>query len=518
MKKISILLSILFIFSINLFSQLDFDINFVKQCARTNYTFTPLNGISDTDDSLVWHWDETSETTSSYPPNSEITHRFNGAGEFTVYFEIYNDGSPVQTSLYKDVTVYDKPSINIEYTNPGITCAPEDSVKIIYTSTNAIEHPQTNFIINWGDDTDNQLEDVNSYNTDIYHTYQSTSCGQTSDIGPQDNFLITVTGSNICNVGVSVWFAEIKSKPSVGFSLQDTADVTYDEVDKIYHVCEAGNLTLLNNAYTDSANCLDVENVLWNIYFGDNELDDSHEAQEYTYNFEEYGIYKVQLSQDNPCGIASTYQWIEIRELPEVKYEITEQAYCYPVELFFVNSSDMSINVSYWDFLGDSSIIITDSLRQIQSFEFKDKGEYNVRLWGKDDYCKNLYDSTLIFENLCEDIYVPNAFIPLSDNDILNTFKPKGQKLLEYRLDIYNLYGEHLWSSKEITEGGVPAEGWDGKFKGEICPQGTYIWKIYAVIDEGQFGTRNWEGMEYKEGKNGKDDKKATSGTFLLIR
>ena len=324
--------------------------------------------------------------------------------------------------------------------------------------------------------------------------------------------MITVTGSNICSVGAGVVFSEIKSKPDVGFRLVDTANVTYDILEKTYHVCEPGTLTLMNSAFSDSANCLEVENVEWTIYNLDGtEAYTSNEAEEFSVNFDNYGKYRVKLKQENACDSATVFQFLNIRALPKVNFNITEEAFCYPVELFFVNSSSSEVLVSYWDFYGDSTIIIIDSLLQVQSFEFIEEGEYNIKLWGNDGYCKNLHDTTLIFENLCEDIYVPNAFIPLSSNDILNTFRPKAQNLLEYRIDIYNLYGEHLWSSKEITNG-VPTDGWDGKFKGELCPQGTYIWKIYALIDEKQFGARDWEGMEYKE------DKKSTSGTFLLIR
>ena len=151
MKKIYILLFISFIFVSNSFSQLTFAYDWGdKQCARTDYFFDPSENVVGSD-SLVWHWGEVVQTTSSYLlTNFETSHRFNGAGVFNVYYELY-EGETILQSEILIITVYDKPSINIEYDNPGISCAPKDSVKIVYSSTNAIEHPATQFIINWGD-------------------------------------------------------------------------------------------------------------------------------------------------------------------------------------------------------------------------------------------------------------------------------------------------------------------------------------------------------------------------------
>jgi len=68
-------------------------------------------------------------------------------------------------------------------------------------------------------------------------------------------------------------------------------------------------------------------------------------------------------------------------------------------------------------------------------------------------------------------ILVPNAFTP--DGDIFNnTFKPVLYKTRQYQLFIYNRWGSLIYYSND-------AYGeWDGAYKGELAPDGVYIWRI----------------------------------------
>lgn len=73
------------------------------------------------------------------------------------------------------------------------------------------------------------------------------------------------------------------------------------------------------------------------------------------------------------------------------------------------------------------------------------------------------------FESL---IYVPNSFTP--DNSNTNdVFKAKGGNIVNFEIQIFNRWGEIIFHSFDINE------GWDGTHNGKMCPDGTYIWKIY---------------------------------------
>lgn len=68
-------------------------------------------------------------------------------------------------------------------------------------------------------------------------------------------------------------------------------------------------------------------------------------------------------------------------------------------------------------------------------------------------------------------IYVPNTFTPDSDEHN-QLFKVKGGNISEFRMDIYNRWGELIYTINDLND------GWDGTYKGQICQDGTYTWKI----------------------------------------
>ncbi|MDT8393323.1 MAG: gliding motility-associated C-terminal domain-containing protein [Bacteroidales bacterium] len=69
-------------------------------------------------------------------------------------------------------------------------------------------------------------------------------------------------------------------------------------------------------------------------------------------------------------------------------------------------------------------------------------------------------------------IILPNAFAPEGTNKV---FKPAGTfaSFSEYRMDIYNRWGEILFTSKDF------GTGWDGRHNGRIAPAGVYVCVIF---------------------------------------
>jgi len=77
----------------------------------------------------------------------------------------------------------------------------------------------------------------------------------------------------------------------------------------------------------------------------------------------------------------------------------------------------------------------------------------------------------------CGTVYVPNAFSP-GNNDLLNdTFKPVTNCVHEYSFIIFNRWGEKIFETSDTSE------GWNGLFKGKICKQDVYIYKISFLDD-----------------------------------
>ena len=89
-------------------------------------------------------------------------------------------------------------------------------------------------------------------------------------------------------------------------------------------------------------------------------------------------------------------------------------------------------------------------------------------------------------------LYSPNAFSPDGDG-INDVFKISGQGILDFKIEIYNRWGQMVYQSIDLSN------GWDGTFKGKKLPTGTYVYKI-------------------KTSKYGVEQKLVKSGSVALVR
>ncbi|MBT1702362.1 T9SS type B sorting domain-containing protein [Chryseosolibacter indicus] len=64
-------------------------------------------------------------------------------------------------------------------------------------------------------------------------------------------------------------------------------------------------------------------------------------------------------------------------------------------------------------------------------------------------------------------LFYPTAFTPNGDglNDIFNVY---GQYIENFQMDIFNRWGELMFTTSEIQQ------GWDGTYRGNLMPEGTY--------------------------------------------
>ena len=95
-------------------------------------------------------------------------------------------------------------------------------------------------------------------------------------------------------------------------------------------------------------------------------------------------------------------------------------------------------------------------------------------------------------------MYFPNSIRPNSILTENREFMPKTslENISEYKLRIYNKWGQEVFKSEDVSE------GWDGTINGKIAPVGTYVYMV----------TYQLEGNASKEGE--KFEKK---GSFVLV-
>lgn len=234
---------------------------------------------------------------------------------------------------------------------------------------------------------------------------------------------------------------------------------------------------------------------------------------DFPYIFPHAGNYQVSITaRNNACTSAPTspVRNIQIYPLPQPDFTYTTDV---DNKVTFVNTSPdagstPATSLTYqWDF-GDGSpkeigFIPTDHI-----YDYT-KSPYTVTLTARNPgtSCEGTVTHTIEIKFTGE-LFLPNAFQPESSKTELRTFKAKGQKLKEWRMQVFNNWGQLVWQTTALSSNGEPTEGWDGTFKGAPAQQGVYIWQITAKFLNGS----DWKGMSY----NGSLPKR--SGTINLIR
>ena len=101
-------------------------------------------------------------------------------------------------------------------------------------------------------------------------------------------------------------------------------------------------------------------------------------------------------------------------------------------------------------------------------------GTYSVRILHPS--CPEVRDTVRVTMKACEcEIMVPNSFTPNEDNRN-DYFFP----VLSCEYSYYNLTITDRWGN-EVFVSGNPSGRWDGRFKGNLCPEDIYVYKIEAT-------------------------------------
>jgi gliding motility-associated-like protein len=79
-------------------------------------------------------------------------------------------------------------------------------------------------------------------------------------------------------------------------------------------------------------------------------------------------------------------------------------------------------------------------------------------------------------------LYVPNAFTPITTTGTNDGFGAKGGRVKTFNMEIYNRWGELIYTTNQITD------TWDGKTNGQPAPAGLYICLIKYTDGA------NWQG------------------------
>jgi hypothetical protein len=88
--------------------------------------------------------------------------------------------------------------------------------------------------------------------------------------------------------------------------------------------------------------------------------------------------------------------------------------------------------------------------------------------------CVDSISTRVQVDNNKLDFFVPTAFSPQSKVAENRSFKAYGNYIARFKMEIYNRWGEKVFYTDNLDQ------GWDGRFKNELAPMGTYSYLIEA--------------------------------------
>ncbi|MBE0676870.1 MAG: PKD domain-containing protein, partial [Bacteroidales bacterium] len=224
------------------------------------------------------------------------------------------------------------------------------------------------------------------------------------------------------------------------------------------------------------------ESYLW-------EFDDGATSSEFepSHTFGESGIYQVKLTVIGEGGVDYVFYEIEVFPLPEPNFQIAPALVMLNEDIVKVFNSTKYATSYLWDF-GDGSSYTDHETTHV----YTELGIYDISLTA---WSEHGCEASLLKPEAVEVIgkgYMryPNAFHPntsgptggyYSMGDRTNTiFYPVSDGVVKYHLMIYSRWGELLFETTELYQ------GWDGYYKGNLCPQGVYVFSAKVSYSNGK--------------------------------
>jgi gliding motility-associated-like protein len=116
---------------------------------------------------------------------------------------------------------------------------------------------------------------------------------------------------------------------------------------------------------------------------------------------------------------------------------------------------------------------------------FLSPGTFEVSLTAYDIYGCSRVEKNIIQVNApLEFITIPNAFTPNGDG-LNDTFIPKLRAITNFSMDIFNTWGEKMYSTTSLE-----TNGWDGTHQGQESPPGNYLYQITYRTSNGEQFTK----------------------------
>ena len=265
--------------------------------------------------------------------------------------------------------------------------------------------------------------------------------------------------------------------------------------------CEANPVV-----FTDNSDTTNSAITRWNWVFSkENDVLGASTSRNCTFIFPEAGIYNVDMKITDRNGCATEVKKeVAINSSPVAAFSIVDNYENKQGQIMLNNGTINGLGYE-WNFGNGTT---SSGLSPIATYDKEGSYEISLITWNGQNCADTLI---MTYDLMYKGLFVPNAFEPGNMNSEVQIFKPKGTNLMTYYLEIYDRWGNLLWSTSKLDTKGSPTEGWDGKLHGEVMKQDVYLWKISARFKDGTI----WDGQNIGNNENMPQTK---AGTVTLIR
>jgi len=279
-----------------------------------------------------------------------------------------------------------------------------------------------------------------------------------------------VTVSNSCGLSVT-------DSVTVLFNPQPTLSLTSDT----NSLCVPGTMPFFDNSLTGNLN---DPITMWDWNFGDGT---SSTVEDPVHSYNNPGIYMVTLTVSTTGGCTSnnlsTPLIITAYPIPTAAFSENSTNLNLPFDELILNNQSIGANTYNWNF-GDGGT----STQFNPHYFYTLIGVFQVQLISMSQF--GCIDTAFAEITTNADVIFPNVFTPNPDGapggsyDINNLnndiFFPYTSGVIEYKLEIFNRWGEEIFESLDVQQ------GWDGYYKGALCQEDVYIWKAYIKLNNGK--------------------------------
>jgi len=295
-----------------------------------------------------------------------------------------------------------------------------------------------------------------------------------------NNNVLFNTGSNFSNKFPLPGTQSISLEVLNGFGCKDSVNIPVitsksNYADFTFNNACPGDIVTVNFTGYTGLNAISKYDLRW----GDGKQSLALPA---THIYDKTNNYLINLTITTWAGCDyDTFKTVTIFPVPQAGFDFYPK---YPdVKYPTITISDKSKGASKWYYnFGDTA----SSKKQNPMYSFKDSGSFKIAQIVENQF--GCIDTAYlrVYVNYILLTFIPNAFSPGND-DINPLFQPSGLGIKDFRITIFNRWGEKLfdpdWGKK----------AWNGIYQNEIVPIGIYPYYI-QIIDFGDV-KHNYNGV-----------------------